>query len=38
MKTKIHSHIKIHSKNITKIENYKKKNEVQTIEELTHNR
>ena len=37
MKTKIHSQIKIHLKNITKTEKYKK-TEVQRIKELTHNR
>ena len=35
MKTKKYSQIKIHSKNITKIEKYKK-TKVQSIKELTH--
>ena len=37
MKTKLHSQIKIHLKNITKIEKYKK-TEAQSIKELTHYR
>ena len=37
MKTKLHSQIKIHLKNITKIEKYKN-TEVYSIKELTHNR